>query len=109
MAKHRKEARSSLSSGQHVPAGHSCMIVVRVVPRSSKIVISQEAPDTFKIRLTAAPVDGAANAQLLKVLSEKLTLPSRNILLISGEKSKVKRFRIEGLNAADISERLTAS
>ena len=84
----------------------STVIVVRVIPRSSKITISQEGPSSYKVRLTSAPVDGAANAQLLQVLSGKLSLPVRDIRMISGEKSRMKRVQIHGLDLAEITERL---
>ena len=84
----------------------STVIVVRVIPRSSKIAISQEDPSSFKVRLTSAPVDGAANAQLLQILSGKLSLPVREIRLISGEKSRMKRVLINGLDLAEITARL---
>jgi hypothetical protein len=83
------------------------VIVVRVIPRSSKIAISQDGPSSFKVRLTSAPVDGAANSQLLKVLSDRLSQPLRQIRLISGEKSRIKRIQIEGLDLAQITERLS--
>ena len=98
MAGLRKGARSNLTA--------SAVIEVRVVPRSSRIAIEQESPGTFKIRLTAPPLDGKANAQLLKILSEMLQLPSRQIILISGETGRHKRIRIEGMNSEQITEHL---
>ncbi|MCI0413418.1 DUF167 domain-containing protein [bacterium] len=83
------------------------MIVVRAVPRSSKISIIQESSNQFKIRLTSAPVEGAANAQLIKLLSEKLSLPARSVHLISGETGRLKRLKIEGLSLDKIVQLLT--
>ena len=101
MAEPRKGARNNSD------LRFATMIVVRVIPRCSKIAISQDGPSSFKIRLTAAPVDGAANAQLLKILSDKLSLPLRQIRLISGENSRIKRVQIEGLDLAQITKRLS--
>ncbi len=92
MAKPRKAAQNNLESP------HSTVIVIRAVPRSSKISITRENTNQFKIRLTSAPVDGAGNAQLIKVLSEKLSLPAQNVHLISGETGRLKRLKIEGLS-----------
>jgi uncharacterized protein len=100
MAKPRKAAQNNLESA------HSTVIVVRAVPRSSKISITRENTNQFKIRLTSAPVDGAANAQLRKVLCEKLSLPLRNVHLISGETGRLKRLQIEGLSLEKIIELL---
>ncbi len=100
MAEPRKAARNSSDHQSYT------VIVIRAVPRSSKISISQEGPAEFKVRITSPPVDGAANAQLLKILSDKLSLPVRSIQLISGETGRLKRLKIEGLDLQQITERL---
>lgn len=83
------------------------MIVVRTVPRSSKISITQEGSNQFKIRLTSPPVDGAANAQLIELLAERLSLPARKVHLISGKTGRLKRFKIEDVSLDQIVQRLT--
>jgi uncharacterized protein (TIGR00251 family) len=103
MAKPRKAAQNNLESST------GTVIVVRAVPRSSKISITQESSNQFKIRLTSPPVDGAANAQLTELLSERLSLPARKVHLISGETGRLKRFKIEDLSLDEIVDRLTAS
>ena len=101
MAKLRKAAQNNLESPFYT------VIVVRAVPRSSKISITQESSNQFKIRLTSAPVDGAANAQLIKLLSEKLSLPSGKVQLISGETGRLKCLEIQGLSLEKIAQLLT--
>jgi uncharacterized protein (TIGR00251 family) len=49
------------------------------------------------VRLHAAPVDGAANAELIEVLAEALSVPKRAVSIVSGERSRQKRVRIEGV------------
>lgn len=112
MAERRREDKNNGKASPSVRSKSSeqeSFIVIRVVPRSSKIVITQEQANSFRIRLTAPPVDGAANAQLLKVLSERLALPARNIQLIAGETGRLKRLRILGLDVEEIARRLTKS
>jgi uncharacterized protein (TIGR00251 family) len=58
------------------------------------------------IRLAAPPVEGAANDALIAFLSDALGLPRRDITIASGEKSRDKRVRIEGLDEATARERL---
>jgi uncharacterized protein (TIGR00251 family) len=60
----------------------------------------------FLIRLAAPPVDGAANEALLAFLAEVLDAPRRSIAIISGEKSRAKRIRIEGLAVEVVTARL---
>jgi uncharacterized protein len=49
------------------------------------------------VRLNAPPVEGAANAELVGVLSRALRVPKRAISIVSGERSRRKRLRIEGV------------
>jgi uncharacterized protein (TIGR00251 family) len=58
------------------------------------------------IRLAAPPVEGAANEALVAFLSDALGLPRRSITIVSGGKSRDKRVRIEGLDAAAARDRL---
>ena len=58
------------------------------------------------IRLAAPPVEGAANEALVAFLSEALGLPRRSVTIISGDTSRDKRVRIEGLDEATARERL---
>jgi uncharacterized protein (TIGR00251 family) len=61
------------------------------------------------IRLAAPPVDGGANDALIAFLAEALTLPRRNISIVSGEKSRDKRVRVEGIDEAGARTRLLGS
>jgi uncharacterized protein YggU (UPF0235/DUF167 family) len=51
------------------------------------------------VRLAAAPVDGAANAELIEILARSLDLPKRRIVIVSGDRSRSKRVRVVGLDA----------
>ena len=62
--------------------------------------------DAILIRLAAAPVDGAANDALIAFLADTLDIPRRDITLVSGERSRDKRVRIAGMNAATTRTRL---
>ena len=50
------------------------------------------------VKLAAAPVDGAANDELIALLAKTLKIPRRDITLVSGERSRSKRIRIAGLD-----------
>lgn len=83
-------------------------IRVRVLPRSSKNEIRQEG-DIYKVRLTAPPVDGAANEALLKLLSERLGIPRRSLHIVQGTSARQKIIQIDeqtGLTGAEIASRL---
>jgi len=81
------------------------LINVRVIPRSSKNSLEWEQ-DTLKARLTAPPVDGAANAALIDLLAERLAVPRRTITIVRGSTSRQKIVEIAGLTLAEIAGKL---
>jgi uncharacterized protein (TIGR00251 family) len=72
---------------------------VRVVPRSSRCAIIGVFEGALKVSLTAAPVEGAANTALVKLLSQLLDVPKSAIAIIRGERSKNKTVRIDGIKS----------
>ena len=77
----------------------SITITVRVIPRSSVSEIVGEYDGAVKVRLTSPPVDGAANADLIKLLAKKLDVPKSSIAIVSGETSRTKRLRVTGVTS----------
>jgi len=75
---------------------------VRVIPRARKTEIGGERDGAVLIRLAAPPVDGAANDALIDFLRRTLSIPRRNIRIVSGEKSRRKRIAIDGATLASI-------
>lgn len=67
---------------------------VRVVPNSSKSEIIGEFDSALKIKIAAPPVDGAANAELIKVLAKKLGVSKSAVEIIGGQSSKNKQVKI---------------
>lgn len=83
-------------------------LLVRVVPRAGRTEIAGRRGDALLVRLAAAPVDGAANAALIECLARLLDHPRRAISLAAGARSRDKRIRIEGLDAAELERRVSA-
>jgi uncharacterized protein (TIGR00251 family) len=73
------------------------VIDVRVIPRASTSGIAGMRDGSLLIRLNAAPVDGAANAELIEVIADALGVPKRSITIMSGGRGRQKRVRIEGM------------
>jgi len=65
---------------------------IYVQPRSSQNVVSGIHGDALKIRLTAPPVDGAANKLCLQFLSKQLNIPRSALEIESGHSSRSKRI-----------------
>ncbi len=68
---------------------------VRVQPKASRNEIVGLREEALKIRITAPPVDGKANDCLIRFLAKQFGVPRSRITLLSGEKGRSKRLRIE--------------
>lgn len=84
----------------------SCSLAIRVIPRARQEEVAGERGASITIRLTAAPVKGAANKALLTFLGKRLGLPRSALSIASGETSREKRLHIEGLDEATARARL---
>ena len=84
------------------------MIAVRVVPRAGRTSVAGVRDGALVVRLAAAPVDGAANEALVKLLAGALGVPKSRVALVGGERSREKRVRVAGLSAEDARRRLSA-
>ncbi len=71
-------------------------------------VAGRMADGKIKIRLNEKPISGKANQALINFISEKLNIPKGAILITSGEKSRIKRIRIDALSKEDIEKILLA-
>jgi uncharacterized protein (TIGR00251 family) len=84
----------------------SDLIDIRVIPRAGRSEIAGMRDGALLVRLAAAPVDGAANQELIDVLSRALKIPKRSIEIVSGERSRSKRLRIPGMERESILRKL---
>ncbi len=72
---------------------------VKVEPRSSRAEIRGVMGSALKVKLTSAPVDGAANRQLIELLSKKFGIKKSSIKIMKGETSRNKVIKIEGIDS----------
>lgn len=75
---------------------------VRVVPRASPSGVAGEYDGALRVRVSAAPVDGAANEELIRTLARALSVPRRNVEITSGHTSKLKQVRVSGATRLDL-------
>ena len=78
------------------------MLQVRVMPRAGRSGIDGVRSDALLVRLAAAPVDGAANAELVDVLAAAFGVSRRHVTMMTGERSRTKRVRIDGVDVAAV-------
>ena len=81
------------------------LISIRVIPRSGRNTLEWEQ-DMIKARLTAPPVDGAANDALIALLAERLARPKRSITIVRGTTSRLKMVEIEGITLEEMKRKL---
>lgn len=82
------------------------LITVRVVPRAARAGLAGIREDALLVRLNAAPVEGAANSELIAVLSDALGVPKRSVSIAVGERSRRKTVLIRGLSADDVASKI---
>jgi uncharacterized protein (TIGR00251 family) len=80
---------------------------VSVVPRASRSRVVGIHGDRIKVQLAAPPVEGAANAELLELLSDVIGVPIAALAILRGAASKRKTVRIAGADV-DAIRRLLA-
>jgi len=73
---------------------------VRVIPRASKGEIVGEYAGALKVKLTSPPVEGAANTELIKLLSKTFGVSKADVDIVSGYSSKTKKVRLHGVKAS---------
>ena len=81
---------------------------VRVTPRAARNDVVRISDDSLNVRTTFAPVDGAANKAVIKLLSEALCCAKSSLRIKSGETSRDKVLVIEGVGDEELRRRIRA-
>jgi len=85
------------------------ILTVRVIPRAATSGVAGMRADALLVRLHAPPVEGAANAELIEVIASALKVPKRAVTIASGERSRVKRVRVAGIDEVTAELRLSGT
>jgi uncharacterized protein (TIGR00251 family) len=80
----------------------SLTFTVRVVPRASRSEIAGEHDGALRVRLTAPPVNGAANEELVRLLSGAFAVPRSAVEILAGHSSKSKTLRVRGARPSNL-------
>lgn len=83
------------------------LLAVRVIPRSKHSELGGVRDDALVVRLTAPPVDGAANSALLSFLAERCRCGVRSLEIVAGERGRHKLVLIRGVTADAVRTLLT--
>jgi uncharacterized protein len=85
------------------------LIFIKLQPRASATEIGEALGNELRIKVTAPPVDAAANEALLRLLADTLDCPRSHVQLVRGQTSRHKTVQIHGLPADRVLARLTAA
>jgi uncharacterized protein (TIGR00251 family) len=82
------------------------VLTIHVVPRARDTAVVGRHGEAIKIRVAAPPVDGAANAELVRFLAERLGVPKNAVRITRGESGRSKVVQIEGIESTAALENL---
>lgn len=100
----------SMPSPSHLtPRDDGVLLSVRVQPRASRNAIGAAAGGALRVRLTAPPVDDAANEALVELLAKALACPRHRVELVRGRASRHKVVKLHGFTMEQVSAALSAT
>ena len=79
---------------------------VHVKPRSVRSRVIGVRAGLLDVAVSAPPVEGRANAELVQILSRQLGLPRRAIAIVSGQSGRQKWVSVEGISRDELNARL---
>ena len=83
-----------------------CTLDLKVVPGARSDRLMGVLGDRIKLRISAAPEDGKANAAVLRFLAGRLGVPVRALTLIKGHGASEKTIAVRGLEAEQVTHTL---
>ena len=87
-------------------AGGTVRVDLRVIPRAPRTKIDGVRDARLLVRVSAPPVDGAANDAVVAALAEQLGIPRRTIAIVAGDTGRNKTIAVDGLTVDEVRTRL---
>lgn len=89
------------------PAAKAARLTVRLTPRGGRDAVDGWIRDgdgspCLKVRVSAPPVDGAANEALERLIAGAMKVPASAVRIVAGHQTRVKRLEIAGADEADV-------
>src|SRR5947209_18925319 len=78
------------------------ILSVKLQPRASANSIEAPLGNELRVKVTAPPVDAAANEALIRLLAEQLGVPRNRIELLRGHTSRHKQLKLYGVSVAQL-------
>jgi uncharacterized protein (TIGR00251 family) len=87
--------------------GSGLVVRLHVLPRAKRCEIAGIYNGALKVKVTAPPVDDAANRSVIEFFSALLGLPKSNLQILAGGKSRDKVLQVRGISLADLMARFS--
>lgn len=85
---------------------NAVLLAVKLQPRASVNQIGKPLGDELRMKVTAPPVDDAANEALVELLAKSFRCPRNRVELVRGHASRHKTIKLHGFTAREIMEKL---
>jgi uncharacterized protein (TIGR00251 family) len=79
---------------------------IRVTTRASRAAIAGVREGRLLVRVTAPPVDGAANDAIVRLLADAMGVPPRDVRILAGATGRLKVIEVVGVSAGELAGRL---
>jgi len=86
--------------------GESCTIKVRVQPKSSRNQVDGFQDGALRVRVTAAPTEGQANAAVIAILAKTLGVSKSRLEIIRGYSSRDKVVSVDALTEQEVRRKI---
>jgi uncharacterized protein len=92
-----------------VPAPPSTLLTVRLTPRAARERLAPGPDGGLVARVTAPPVDGAANDALCRLVAKAAGVAPSRVRVVRGQRAREKVVRVDGVDEATVRARIGAS
>jgi len=86
--------------------GESCTIKIRVQPKSSRNQVDGFQDGALRVRVTAAPTEGQANAAVIAILAKTLGVSKSRLEIIRGHSSRDKVISVDALTEQEVRRKI---
>jgi len=86
--------------------GESCTIKIRVQPKSSRNQVDGFQDGALRVRVTAAPTEGQANAAVIAILAKTLGVSKSRLEIIRGYSSRDKVVSVDTLTEQEVQRKI---
>jgi uncharacterized protein (TIGR00251 family) len=82
------------------------VLTIKLQPKASSNEICGAQGNELRVKVTAPPVDGAANEALIRLLADELDCPRHQIQLLRGQTSRHKTIKVQGIKEDEVLRKL---